>query len=97
MKIMNRETEEHVTAEFLANPPYKKPHRRKSVQERAKEVNVEDLYNILYRPLSMEMHGYSSLEDGKASSELAIINMQCIGTIAKYFSSTGIRWLLYRQ
>lgn len=97
MKIMNFETGENVTAEFLANPPYKKPHRRKSVQERAREANVEDLYNILYRPLSTEMHGYSSLESSEDSVELAIINMQCIGAIAKCSGHAGVRWLLYRQ
>lgn len=96
MRITNRETGEDATAEFLANPPYKKPPRRKSVQDRAREANVEDIYNILYRSFSREMHGHP-LGDDENPSELAFINMQSIGAIGRCSGHTAVRWLLYQQ
>ncbi len=48
-RIVNRDTGEDVTAEFLASERLKSLPRRMSVEERAKQAGVEDLYNIFYR------------------------------------------------
>jgi len=47
-RIVNRETGEDATAEFLASDRFKNLPRRMSVEDRAKQAGVEDPYNIFY-------------------------------------------------
>lgn len=95
-RILNRVTGEDATAEFLASDRFKNLPRRMSVEDRAKQAGVEDLYNVFYRSLSMGGHG-NSLEAGDASLELAVMHMQGVGAIALATGHSGVRWLVYRE
>lgn len=95
-RILNRETGEDATAEFLASERFKNLPRRMSVEERAKQAGVEDLYNIFYRFLSMGVHGHS-LGGSDSSLELTFMYMQGIGAIALATGHAGVRWLVHRE
>jgi hypothetical protein len=95
-RIVNRHTGEDATAEFLASDRFKNIPRRTSVEERAKQAGVEDLYDIFYRALSMEIHGHS-LGRAEKRNELAMMHMQGIGAIALATGHSGARWLLHRE
>jgi hypothetical protein len=97
-KIRNRENGQDVTEEFLAAGRFKNLPKRKSVASQAEEAGVEDLYNIFYRFLSLEMHGHetsSSQENG--ANELPVIHMHGIGALSKAVGHAGVRWLLHRE
>ena len=93
-RIVNLQTGADATAEFLKGNQFKSLPRRMSIEERAKQAGAEDLYNIFYRMLSMEVHGHS-LESN--DDELAIIHMQGVGAIALATGHSGVRWLVHRQ
>jgi hypothetical protein len=95
-QILNRKTGEDATAEFLASDRFKNLPRRKSVEDRAREAGVEDLYNVFYRSLSMEMHGHA-LGGSESRSELAFMHMQGIGALGMGSGHAGARWLVHRQ
>lgn len=95
-RIINRETGEDSTAEFLASDRFKNLPRRMSVEDRAKQAGVEDLYNIFYRSLSMGVHGHS-LGGGDTSLELTVMHMQGVGAIALATGHSGVRWLVHRE
>lgn len=95
-RILNRETGEDATAEFLASDRFKNLQRRMSVEDRAKQAGVEDLYNIFYRSLSMGVHGHS-LGAGDTSLELTVMHMQGVGAIALATGHSGVRWLVHRE
>ncbi|MCC4118644.1 DUF5677 domain-containing protein [Aromatoleum toluclasticum] len=95
-RVMNRETGADSTAEFLASDGFKNLPRRMSVEDRAKQAGVEDLYNIFYRSLSMGVHGHS-LEGGDTSLELTVMHMQGVGAIALATGHSGVRWLVHRE
>ena len=95
-RILNRETGEDATAEFLASDRFKNLPRRMSVEDRAKQAGVEDLYNVFYRSLSMGVHGHS-LGAGDTSLELAVMHMQGVGAIALATGHSGVRWLVHRE
>lgn len=95
-RILNRHTGEDATPEFLAGDRFKNLPRRMSVEERAKQAGIEDLYNIFYRALSMEVHG-QSIGEADTERELAIMHMQGVGAIAFATGHAGVRWLVHRQ
>lgn len=95
-RVMNRETGEDSTAEFLASDRFKNLPRRMSVEDRAKQAGVEDLYNIFYRSLSMGVHGHS-LGGSDTSLERTIMHMQGVGAIAFATGHSGVRWLIHRE
>lgn len=95
-RIVNRETGEVVTAEFLESDRFKNLPRRMSVEDRAKQAGVEDLYNIFYRSLSMGVHGHS-LAGSDSSHELTVMHMRGVGAIALATGHSGVRWLVHRQ
>lgn len=95
-RIVNRETGEDATAEFLASDRFKNLARRMSVEDRAKQAGVEDLYNIFYRSLSMGVHGHS-LRGSDASLEITVMHMQGVGAIALATGHSGVRWLVHRE
>lgn len=95
-RVMNRKTGEDATAEFLASDRFKTLPRRMSVEDRAKQAGVEDLYNIFYRSLSMGVHG-QSLGSGDPSLELTVMHMQGVGAIALATGHSGVRWLVHRE
>lgn len=95
-RILNRVTGEDATAEVLASDRFKNLPRRMSVEDRAKQAGVEDLYNVFYRSLSMGVHG-QSVGTGDTSLELAVMHMQGVGAIALATGHSGVRWLLHRE
>lgn len=95
-RILNRETGEDATTEFLASDRFKKLPRRMSVEDRAKQADVEDLYNIFYRSLSMGVHGHR-LGESESAVDLAAMHMQGVGAIALATGHSGVRWLVHRQ
>lgn len=97
-QILNRETGEDATADFLATDRFKNLGRRMSVEARAKEAGVEDLYNIFYRSLSLEMHGHSpDSHEAEDARDLAVMHMQGIGALGTASGHAGVRWLLHRE
>lgn len=95
-RIMNRETGEDATAQFLTSDRFKNLPRRMSIEDRAKQAGVEDLYNVFYRSLSMGVHGHS-IGKGGSGIELAVMHMQGAGAIALATGHSGVRWLVHRE
>ena len=59
-RIVSRETGEEATVEMLASDKFKNLPRRMSIEDRAAQAGVEDLYNVFYRSLSMGVHGHNA-------------------------------------
>lgn len=95
-RIVNRETGEDATAEFLAGDTFKNLPRRMSVEDRAKQAGVEDLYNVFYRSLSMGVHGHS-LSGSDSSLELTVMHMRGVGAIGLATGHSGVCWLVHRE
>jgi len=95
-RIVNRKTGEDATAEFLERDQFKNLKRRMSVEDRAKQAGVEDLYNVFYRSLSMGVHGHS-FAGSESSLELTVMHMQGVGAIALATGHSGVRWLVHRE
>jgi hypothetical protein len=72
---MNHDTGEVATAEFLASVRFMTLSRRMSIEDRARQAGVEELYNIFYRSLSIGGHGHS-LRKGDGDFDLAVMHMQ---------------------
>jgi len=96
LRIVNRETGEDASAEFLESHRFQSLPRRMSIEDRAKQAGVEDLYNIFYRSLSMGVHGHS-LGGADKSSDLTVMHMQGVGAIALATGHSGVRWLVHRE
>lgn len=97
-RIVNRETGEDATAEFLAFDRFKNLKKRASVEERAKEAGVEDLYNVFYRFMSLDVHGSQSTRGESSDSEGdSIVKMQAVGALAVTSGHVGVRWLVHKQ
>lgn len=95
-RILNLQTGEDATEEFLASDRFRDLPRRMSVEDRAKQAGVEDLYNVFYRGLSMEVHGHNHGE-GENESDIAFMHMQGIGAISMASGHSGVRWLIHRE
>lgn len=95
-RFLNRVTGEDATAALLASERFQNLPRRMSVEARAKQAGIEDLYSVFYRALSMEVHGHK-LGRPDHQGELAFVHMQGIGAIANASGHAGVRWLLHRQ
>ena len=97
-KIINRNTGADATAQFLSDDRLKSIPKRKSVEERAKEAGVLDLYNILYRILSLETHGHDlNSAEGSGEFDLSVMHMQGIGALLSAVKNAGSQWILYCQ
>ena len=96
-RIINRQTGEDATAEFLQSDRFKSRGKRASVESRAKEAGVEDLYTVFYRFMSLDMHGLGPARKGEDQDSIAIIHMQGIGALATASGHAGVRWLVHRQ
>lgn len=98
LRIMNRVTGADATAEFLADDRFKKLPKRKSVEVRAEEAGVLDLYNVFYRFLSLDTHGHDlGHTETIMNWDLSVMHMQGIGAMLKAVGHTGTIWLLNRQ
>jgi hypothetical protein len=58
---------------------------------------VEDLYNIFYRALSLEVHGHQMDSPEISNEELAVMHMQGIGALSRATGHSGVRWLIHRD
>jgi hypothetical protein len=97
-KMLDRETGEDVTAKFLEEEQAKQTRRRKSIEDQAKEAEVQDLYTVFYRLLSLETHGHNETpaENAKASA-LCATHLQGIGAISKGIGQACVCWLIGRE
>jgi hypothetical protein len=96
-RILNRETGEDATAEFLGTARFKGLKRPPSIEARAKEAGVEDLYTVFYRFMSLEMHGFSLSQKEQSAERASIVQLQGIGALALASGHAGVRWLINRQ
>jgi hypothetical protein len=96
-EIRNAHTGKDATAEFLASDRFKSTLKRSSVAQRAKEAGVEDLYNVFYRALSLEVHGHQVDSPDISNEELSVMHMQGIGALSKATGHSGVRWLIHRD
>lgn len=97
-KIINRDSGEDATAEFLKSEQMKNIPRRKSVEELAKEADVSDLYTVFYRFMSLETHGHNLelLEDSNSVTQ-SVSYLQGIGAISLAIGQACTWWLLHRS
>lgn len=96
LKILNRETGEDATDQFLDSDRCKNLLKPKRVIDMAQEAGVEELYEVFYRFMSMATHGHDLGANDKADVAL-IIEMQGIGAMSMAMGHAGVRWLLDRQ
>ncbi|MBN6776106.1 hypothetical protein JRG42_22730 [Pseudomonas granadensis] len=96
-KIFDRETGEDVTAQYLEREQAKQSRRSKSVQDQAKEAEVQDLYTVFYRLLSLETHGHNETPAGKSEAcTLCVTHLQGIGAISRGIGQACVCWLIGR-
>ena len=97
-KMLDRDTGEDVTAQFLEKEQAKRTRRRKSVEDQAKEAEAQDLYTVFYRLLSLETHGHNETPAEKAeASALCATHLQGIGAISRGIGQACVCWLIGRQ
>lgn len=97
-KMLDRDTDEDLTAQFLEKEQAKRTRRRKSVEDQAKEAEVQDLYTVFYRLLSLETHGHNETPSEKSKSDkLCIIHLQGIGGISRAIGQACVWWLMHRH
>ncbi|MBP0948831.1 hypothetical protein V2J59_26390 [Pseudomonas alliivorans] len=93
-KMLERNTGEDVIAQFLETEQAKRTLRRKSAQGQAKEAEVQDLYTVSYRLLSLETHGHNETPAEKAeASALCATHLQGIGAISRGIGQACVCWL----
>lgn len=95
-RVLRRDTGEDATAEYLASKKSERLPRRTSVEVRARQAGVEDLYNVFYRALSMGVHGHA-LRESSNNAELSLTHMQGVAALALATGHSGVRWLVHRQ
>ena len=95
-RVVNRRTGDDLTAEFLRSDRFKNLGKRASIEERAREAGVEDLYTVFYRFMSLETHGLG-LAQGSESQHIAVAYLQGIGALAASSGHVGVKWLKHRQ
>lgn len=97
-KIFDRTTGEDVTVKFLESEQAKQTRRRKNIEDQAKEAEVQDLYTVFYRLLSLETHGHSETPIEKAEVDaLCITHLQGIGAISRGIGQACVWWLMHRH
>lgn len=98
LKILNKETGEDASTRFLDTDRFKNLPKRMSVEARAREANVLDLYNVFYRFLSMDIHGHGErITSNEFYLDLATMHLQGIGALLKAIECTGRMWLKDRR
>lgn len=96
-RVIDRKTGEDATSEFLKSDRFKDLKRPPSVEVRAKEAAVEDLYTVFYRFMSLDMHGLGLTPKAESSESVSLVQMQGIGALALASGHSGVKWLLHRQ
>lgn len=97
-KIKERATGKDVTVEFLDTEQMKKPARRLSVEQQAKEADVLDIYTVFYRFMSLETHGHSeSPQSASDIRELCEVHLQGIGAVSRAIGQVCVWWLMHRS
>lgn len=82
-QVFDRSTGEEVTARYLEREQVKRS-SPPSIQQKAKEADVADLYTVFYRFLSLETHGHSESPREKSEIvDLSVIHLQGIGGISR--------------
>ncbi|BAP14510.1 hypothetical protein AS19_16590 [Alcanivorax sp. NBRC 101098] len=96
LSVKSKEDGADVTNDFLSTR--NKPKKGVSIEQQARESGILDLYQILYRFMSLETHGKSETVVNPAErSEVTLEHLQTIGAISQVFGHTAILWLLHRQ
>lgn len=95
--IIDRLTGLDHSQEFLARAEYKKIPKRKTVEDRAREAGVDDLYCVFYGPLSLELHGHplKGIEEPPAA-----VMCRTLQTINAFLNCTALaadNWLSKRN
>jgi hypothetical protein len=95
-KIINEETGEDETAEFLASGRLKGP-SSKPTEQCAREAGVLSLYAMLYRPLSLAVHAHGIDMKDDDEEMLVEILLHASGSLCKAIGHVSVRWLVHRQ
>ena len=96
-RVMNRETGKDATSEFLQSDRFKGLKKPPSIETRAKEAGVEDLYTVFYRFMSLELHGRGLKPKGESPESVSAVQMQGIGALALASGHAGVKWLIHRE
>ena len=96
-RIINRQSGEDSTAEMLESDRFKNLARRVSIESRAREAGVEDLYTVFYRFLSLDIHGHTLPHDERSPDDATTAHLHGIGALAIGSGHAGVRWLIHRQ
>lgn len=96
-RVLNRKTGDDATSDFLKSDRFKGLKKPPSVETRAKEAGVEDLYTVFYRFMSLEMHGRGLSPKGESPESVSVVQVQGIAALALASGHTGVKWLIHRQ
>lgn len=97
LKFYNEETGEDDTESYTKSAALSKSVGKKSIQKMAEESGIIDLYNILYRSLSMQTHGTRENETEQSDETIVFANLNTLGVITKVIGNISMRWLLSRN
>jgi hypothetical protein len=98
LKVTNRTTGVNETSRLLQDDRFKKLPKRKSVETKAQEAGVLDLYNVFYRFMSLETHGHQLGTETSADAwEMTAMHLQGLGALILAIGHVGTLWLLQRK
>lgn len=97
LKIHKRPDGLDCTNDFLNRPEFIKIAKPKSVETLAKEADFHDIYNVFYKFLSMELHGYSMRDSKEPPSTVMYEDLQCIGAFLNCSVLIAENWLSFRR
>lgn len=96
LKIRSRETGADETADFLKSERFKKLLAPKKVIDQATEAGVEDLYQVIYRFMSLATHEHDMLGGDENPEAALIVDLQAIGAMCVAVGHVSMKWLLGR-
>jgi len=96
-RIVDRQNGEDATVKFLQSERFKNLPKRVSIETRAKEAGVEDLYTVFYRFMSLDIHGHNFLQGNEKTDDVTVMHLQGIGALVLASGHVGVRWLIHRQ
>jgi hypothetical protein len=97
LKVWNRDTGQNATSDFLKSDTFKDLPKSKKITDQAKEADVQHIYDVLYRFLSMSTHGHDFGASPENAEERTLGDLQAVGALSMAIGHVGLRWLLHRQ
>lgn len=96
LRIFDRETGSIATDEVLSSDRFKKVPKPRPVSSKAEAAGVGDLYDLLYRFMSLDTHGHAN-DEPDLTEESVIGQLHVTGALSKVIGHSAVYWLRARE